>query len=57
MDRNRILRMKGQIPRTANTKGNFDTAFDVVDLFLWIVDLFGAILDLMRDFGDYLLGE
>jgi len=50
--------MTGPIPAiAASIDGTLDTAFDIIDLFLWLIDLFGAVLDLLRDFGDYLLGQ
>jgi len=58
VDSIRAHRMTGQIPAVAaNIDGTIDTAFDIIDLMLWIVDLFTAILNMFRDFGDYLLGE
>jgi hypothetical protein len=51
--------MAGRIPAVPGKAdgSSLDTAFDVVDLIFWIVDLFGAFLDLLRDFGNYLSGE
>ncbi len=57
VDSKRMRRMKGHVPMVANIDDNIERAFNIIDLILWIIDLIGAFLDLMRDFGDYLLGE
>ncbi len=57
MDRTRIGGMAGRTPLCASIGKDLETAFDVIDLLLWIMDLFGAMLDLLRDYGNYLLGD
>ena len=58
VDRTRTCRMAGRMPAKAGSiDGSIETAFNIVDLIFWVVDLFGAFLDLLRDFGVYLSGE
>ena len=58
VDRTRIQGMTGTMPaKAASIDGTLDVMFDIIDLMLWIVDLFGAVMDLIRDFGEFVVGE
>ncbi|HPO13582.1 MAG TPA: hypothetical protein PLI09_09070 [Candidatus Hydrogenedentes bacterium] len=58
MSNMRIHGLAGRIPAKASSfKNDIDIAFDIMDLFFWVIDLINAFLDFMRNLGDYLSGE